>query len=121
MTLVAPGVVGEHRVDWLSPAGLGTWGDARLTITGTEGTIEVRANVDVDGRPGGEHLLLVDGEGSRRVDVSGDPLPWPELLVADLADGGERLMSQDHVVAVCDLALRAQEQAEPWGTGADAG
>jgi predicted dehydrogenase len=120
MTLVAPGVVGEHRVDWLSPPGLGTWGDARLTITGTAGTIEVRANVDVDGRPGGEHLLLVDGEGSRRVDVSGDPLPWPELLVADLADGGERLMSQDHVVAVCDLALRAQEQAEPWGTGADA-
>lgn len=115
MTLLAPGVVGEHRVDWLAPAGLGTWGDARLTITGTAGTVEVRANVDVDGRPGGEHLLLVDTGGARRIDVSADPLPWPELLVADLADGGERLMTQDHVLAVCDLALRAREQARPWG------
>lgn len=117
MTLLAPGVVGEHRVDWLSPPGLPAWGDVRLVITGTEGTLEVRANVDVDGRPGGEHLFLVDAEGARHVDVSGDPLPWPDLLVADLADGGERLLTQDHVLAVSDLSLRAQEQAGPWGVG----
>lgn len=115
MTLLAPDVVGEHRVDWLSPAGLGSWGDARLVLTGTGGTIEVRANVDPDGRPGAEHLLLVDADGTRRIDVSADPLPWPDLLVADLADSGERLMTQAHVLAVCDLALRAQEGAEQWG------
>lgn len=117
MTLLAPDLVGEHRVDWLSPEGLATWGDVRLAITGTEGTIEVRANVDVGGQPGGEHLLVVDAEGARRLDVSADPLPWPDLLVADLADGGERLMTQAHVLAVCDLALQAQERAEAWGTG----
>ena len=115
ITLVGGGAVGDHRVDLLSPAGLPTWGDVRLTIVGTEGTLEVRANIDVAGEPGGEHLLVIDGEGVRRVDVSGDPLPWAEHLLADLVDDGERLFTQDHVLAVCDLTLQAQEQARPWG------
>ncbi len=116
ITLVGGGAVGDHRVDLLSPAGLPTWGDVRLTIVGTEGTLEVRANIDVAGEPGAEHLIVIDGEGVRRVDVSGDPLPWAEHLLADLADDGERLFTQDHVLAVCDLTLQAQEQARPWGT-----
>jgi predicted dehydrogenase len=115
MTLVGNGAVGEHRVDLLSPAGLPTWGDVRLTIVGTEGTLEVRANVDVAGAPGGEHLIVTDDEGVRRVDVSADPLPWAELLLADLADDGERLMTQSHVLAVCELAIAAQEHAGRWG------
>jgi predicted dehydrogenase len=115
ITLVGDGAVGDHRVDLLSPPGLPTWGDVRLTIVGTEGTLEVRANIDVAGEPGGEHLIVTDGEGVRRVDVSADPLPWAEKLLADLADGGERLMTQEHVLAVCDLTIRAQEQARPWG------
>ena len=116
ITLVGGGAVGEHRVDLLSPPGLPTWGDVRLTVVGTEGTLEVRANIDVAGEPGAEHLIVTDGDGVRRVDVSGDPLPWAEHLLADLADDGDRLMSQDHVLAVCDLTLQAQEQARPWGT-----
>lgn len=114
ITLVGNGAVGEHRVDLLSPPGLPTWGDVRLTIVGTEGTLEVRANIDVAGEAGDEHLIVIDGEGVRRVDVSGDELPWAEHLLADLADGGERLFTQDHVVAVCDLTLQAQERARPW-------
>lgn len=116
MTLVGGGVVGEHRVDLLSPSGLPTWGDVRLVIVGTDATAEVRANIDVTGEPGAEHLIVTDGDGVRRVDVSGDPLPWAEQLLADLADDGERLMTQAHVLAVCDLVLRAQETARPWGT-----
>ena len=115
LTLAGGGVVGEHRVDLLSPAGLATWGDVRLTIVGTEGTLEVRANIDVGGEPGGEHLIVTDGEGVRRVDVSGDSLGWAEDLLADLADGGERLCSQDHVLTVSELTLQAQERARPWG------
>lgn len=113
---VAGGVVGDHRVDYLTAAGLGTWGDVRLTIIGTEGTIEARANVDPAGQPGGEHLIVVDAEGTRRVDVSGRPVTWADQLVADLADGGQRVMSQAHVLAVCDLVLRAQQLAVPWGS-----
>lgn len=116
LTLLADGVVGEHRVDLLSPAGLPTWGDVRLSIVGTDGTLEVRANIDVAGAPGGEHLISVDGDGVRRIDVSDDPLPWAEQLLADLADDGERVCTQAQVFAVCDLALDAQERATEWGT-----
>ncbi len=115
VTLVGHGVVGDHRVDLLSPPGLPTWGDVRLVIVGTEATVEVRANIDVAGVAGAEHLIVTDRDGVRRLDVSGDPLQWAEHLLADLADDGGRLMTQGHVLAVCDLALRAQEQARPWG------
>jgi hypothetical protein len=53
MTLVGGGIVGDHRVDYLTADGPGTWGDVRLTIVGTEGTLEARANVDVAGEPTG--------------------------------------------------------------------
>jgi predicted dehydrogenase len=116
LTLVADGAVGEHRVDLLSPAGLPTWGDVRLTVVGTEGILEVRANIDVAGEPGGEHLIVTDGDRVRRVDVAADPLPWAEHLLADLGDDGDRLCTQAHVLAACDLALEAQERAVPWGS-----
>lgn len=115
MTLVANGIVGDHRLDYLTADGLGTWGDVRLTIVGTRGVIEARANVDVAGADGAEHLIVVDVEGTRRVDVSQRPVDWAEQFLADLADDGERLMSQAHVVAVCDLVLRAQQAATKWG------
>lgn len=116
MTLVANGVVGDHRVDFLSADGLGSWGDVRLSIVGTDGVIEARANVDVAGRAGGEHLFVVDAAGARHVDVSDHRVDWPARFLADLADGGQRLMSQDHVVSVCQLALDAQAAASPWGS-----
>jgi predicted dehydrogenase len=108
-------VVGDHRLDYLTAKGLGTWGDCRLTIVGTEGTIEARANVDVAGLDGAEHLIVVDGQGTRRVDVSGVVVDWAELALADLADGGERLMTQQHAIDVTDVCLRAQAAARPWG------
>ena len=115
LTLAAPGAVGDHRVDLLSPRGLPTWGDVRLVVIGTEGTIEARANVDVAGADGGEHLIVTDHDGVRRIDVTADAASWAADLLADIGDDGVRLMTQDHVLTVCDLALRAQEQAGPWG------
>ena len=38
------GGTGYIRVDWLTPDGLSTWGDGRLTILGTDGYIELRKN-----------------------------------------------------------------------------
>ncbi|HSM67009.1 MAG TPA: hypothetical protein VK860_11935, partial [Ilumatobacteraceae bacterium] len=109
------GIVGDHRLDYLTAKGLGTWGDCRLTIVGTEGTIEARANVDVAGADGAEHLIVVDGDGTRRVDVSNVVVDWGEQLLADLADDGERLMTQQHAIDVTDVCLRAQAAARPWG------
>ena len=115
MTLAAPDVVCDHRLDYLTAKGLGTWGDCRLTIVGTDGTIEARANVDVAGAEGAEHLIVVDADGTRRVDVSGVVVDWGEQLLADLADDGERLMTQQHAIDVTDVCLRAQAAARPWG------
>jgi hypothetical protein len=41
--------MGYVRLDWFTPDGLGTWGDGRLFVLGTEGYIELRkyANVAV--------------------------------------------------------------------------
>lgn len=112
------GVVGDHRLDYLTAKGLGTWGDCRLMIVGTEGTIEARANVDVAGAEGTEHLIVVDADGTRRVDVSDVVVDWGEQLLADLADGGERLMTQQHAIDVTDVCLRAQAAVRPWGATA---
>lgn len=115
MTIDAPGVRGDHHVDYLTAAGLGRWGDVRLTIVGTEGTLESRANIDVAGRPGGDHLLLVDATGARRVGIDAVRVDWAELLVADIEDDGERLMTQHHPLLVTELAIEAQSMATPWG------
>ena len=64
------GGTGYIRVDWFTPAGLPTWGDTRLTIVGTNGYIEVRKNVDIGGREGGNHLFLVDAKGVQYIDCS---------------------------------------------------
>ncbi len=108
-------VVSDHRLDYLTAKGLGTWGDCRLTIVGTEGTIEARANIDVAGAEGAEHLIVVDADGTRRVDISGVVVDWAEQALADLADDGERLMTQQHAIDVTDVCLRAQAAARPWG------
>jgi predicted dehydrogenase len=115
MTLAGPGVVSDHRLDYLTAKGLGTWGDCRLTIVGVDGTIEARANVDVAGADGAEHLIVVDHEGTRRVDIGDVVVDWGEQLLADLADHGERLMTQQHAIDVTDVCLRAQAAARPWG------
>ncbi len=105
-------VVSDHHVDWLSPAGLGAWGDVRLMLTGTAGTIEVRANIDVAGEAGGEHLIVVDSQSTRRVDCSPVAIDWAKRLRADIELGTDSLMGHAHAIAVCDLTLRAQHHAE---------
>jgi hypothetical protein len=40
---------------------------------------------------------------------------WPAELLADRADGGERLMTRRHPFDVTLLTLRAAAAATPWG------
>ncbi|MFC0409600.1 Gfo/Idh/MocA family protein [Roseomonas elaeocarpi] len=110
--LRAPGVTGYIRVDWYTPDGLPTWGDGRLTILGTEGYIELRKYVDIDGHPGTDHLLLVDRKGVHRIDCSGVELPFGHQLAADIRDRTETAMTQAHCFKAMELALAAQEMAE---------
>lgn len=92
------------RVDWLTPDGLDTWGDVRLMITGDRGTIEVRPNIDPGGSAGGDHLIVVDADGTERLDCSGDESSWATTLLDDVRDRTERLLTTDHCLAVTRIA-----------------
>ncbi|HZA00865.1 MAG TPA: Gfo/Idh/MocA family oxidoreductase [Hyphomicrobiaceae bacterium] len=112
MLLRAPGATGYIRVDWFTPDGLPTWGDGRLFIVGTEGTIELRKYVDIAGRPGTDHLLLVDRQGVHRIDCSSVELPYGRQLVSDILERTETAMPQERCFRAMELALTAQAMAE---------
>ena len=103
---------GYIRVDWFTPDALPTWGDGRLTILGTEGYIELRKYVDVGGRAGTDHLVLVNGTRCENIDASDAGLPYFARLLADIRDRTETAMPQAHAFTVMELALRAQAMAE---------
>jgi len=105
------GGTGYVRVDWYTPDGLQTWGDGRLTILGTDGYIEVRKYVDIAGRPGIDHLFLVDGQGTRYVDCASVVLPYGPALIRDVLDRTETAMPQTHCFLACELALEAEARA----------
>jgi hypothetical protein len=112
MLLRGDGGTGYVRVDWFTPDGLSTWGDGRLTILGADGFIELRKNVDIAGRPGGDHLFLVDKKETRYIDCRGVHLPYGERLVEDILHRTETAMSQEHCFLATELALKAQRQAQ---------
>jgi predicted dehydrogenase len=115
MVLRGDGGSGYVRVDWFTPDGLATWGDGRLTILGTEGYIELRKYLDIGGRPGGDHLFLVDQKQTRYVDCSRVALPFGPQLLDDIRNRTETAMTQAHAFLASELALRAQLQARPVG------
>jgi len=106
------GVTGYCRVDWFTPDGLGTWGDGRTFILGTEGYIELRKYVDVARDSSGDHVYLVNATGEQHIPVSGRVgYPFFGELILDCLEGTERAMTQEHVFRATELTLRAQEQA----------
>lgn len=106
------GGTGYIRVDWFTPDGLKSWGDGRLTILGTEGFIELRKNVDIAGRDGGNHLFLVTQKETQYIDCSKEPLPYGKQLVDDVLNRTETAMSQEHCFLATELSLKAQKQAQ---------
>ena len=102
---------GYVRVDWLTPAGLGTWGDGRLTILGTDGYIELRKYIDIAGREGENHLFLVNQEGTKYINCADVTLEYFEQFAADVRDRTATAMPQEHVFEVCRLSLEAQQKA----------
>lgn len=102
---------GYMRVDWLNPDGLDTWGDGRLFLLGTEGTIEVRKNIDLAGRSGADHLFIFDQKETRYIACQDVPLTFGEQIVADVLNRTETAMPQAHCFLASELTLKAQAQA----------
>ena len=112
LALEGEGASGYIRVDWFTPEGLEPWGDGRLFLHGTEGSIEIRKLVDLAGRPGGDHLFLTDAEGVHYFDCSKDPLPFGAQLLQDVRARTQTALTQQHAFSVSELALEAQRLAE---------
>jgi len=110
---------GFVRVDWYTPNGLGVWGDVRLMVLGTDGYIEIRKNVDLQGRPGGDHLFLVDDKGTHYLESFDVELPYYRAVVHDVMHREQRTtltaIPQEHVFTATEIALLAQRDAVRMG------
>ena len=112
MLLGDNGSTNYFRVDWFTPDGLGTWGDGRTFILGTDGYIELRKFINVGTDPSGEHVYLVDHSGERHIPVTGTVgRPYFGELILDSLNRTENAMTQEHAFKAAEICLRAQKEA----------
>ncbi len=111
LVLTTPFVRGYVRLDWFTPDGLPNWGDGRVFLVGSEGTLELRKNLDIEGRTGGDHMFVANRSATRYVDCSKMPVTYYRDFITDVADRTQRVMLQRQVFTVCRLALQAQAHA----------
>lgn len=114
MMMAGNGGTGYVRVDWYTPKGLGTWGDGRLFILGTDGYIELRKNINIaTDLSGGNHLYIVDQKQARYIDCKEVPLPFGPQFVADIVNRTEIAQNQEQALLAAELVLTAQKNATP--------
>lgn len=112
MVMSGNGGTGYVRVDWFTPDGLGTWGDGRLFVLGTEGYIELRKYINVaSGLSGGNHLYIVDNKQARYIDCNEVPLPFGPQFVTDIVERTQVAQDQKQALLAAELVLTAQKNA----------
>jgi predicted dehydrogenase len=104
--------LGYVRLDWFTPDGLGTWGDGRLFILGTQGYIEVRKYINVAVGKQGNNLFLVDQKQSRYIDCNNLTLPFGPQFVSDIINRTHTAQDQTQCLLAAELVIRAQMQAK---------
>jgi len=104
--------LGYVRLDWFTPNGLGTWGDGRLFILGTDGYIEVRkyTNVGVSHTP--NNLFIVDAKQARYIDCNKVPLPFGPQFVSDVIHRTHTAQDQEQALLAAELVIKAQRDAK---------
>ncbi|MCL2660993.1 MAG: Gfo/Idh/MocA family oxidoreductase [Acidobacteriaceae bacterium] len=102
---------GYVRLDWFTPDGLGTWGDGRLFILGTDGYMELRKYVDIGRSTEGNHLFVVDRNQIRMIDCNHMPLPFGPQFVADIVNRTSVAQDQAQALLAAELVIRAQMKA----------
>jgi predicted dehydrogenase len=103
---------GYVRLDWFTPDGLGTWGDGRLFILGTQGYIEVRKYTNVAVGKQGNNLFLVDQKQSRYIDCNNLDLPFGPQFVADIVNRTHIAQDQTQCLLAAELVIKAQKNAK---------
>jgi predicted dehydrogenase len=100
------------RVDWLTPDGLGAWGDGRTFILGTDGYIELRKYIDVARSREGDQVYLVDHKGERNFCAGGQAgFPFFGRFVRDCLDRTTTAYDQESFFMAAELAVMAQTAA----------
>lgn len=112
MMMHGNGGAGYVRVDWFTPNGLSTWGDGRLFILGTDGYIELRKYTDIGGKPGGNHLFMVDQKQVRYIDCNQVVLPFGPQFVSDIVNRTRTAQNQEQALLAAELVLTAQKNAK---------
>ena len=107
--------LGYVRLDWFTPDGLGTWGDGRLFILGTDGYIEIRKYTDVANKKQGNNLFIVDNKQARYIDCNAMPLPFGQQFVDDILNRTHTAQDQAQCLLAAELVIRAQMGAK-WVT-----
>ncbi|HEY4077227.1 MAG TPA: Gfo/Idh/MocA family oxidoreductase [Rhizomicrobium sp.] len=102
---------GYVRLDWFTPEGLGTWGDGRLFVLGTDGYMEIRKYTNVCVSKRGNNLFIVDGKRARYIDCSNGPLPFGQQFVADIVNRTHTAQDQAQCLLAAELSIRAQKNA----------
>jgi len=106
------GATNYFRIDWFTPDGLGTWGDGRLILLGTEGYIELRKYIDVARDRTSDHLYLVTRDGEEHLELQDKVgCPYFGRLILDCLNRTEDAMGQEHAFKAGELCVRAQMQA----------
>ena len=103
--------LGYVRLDWFTPDGLGTWGDGRLFILGTQGYIEVRKYTNVAVSKQGNNLFLVDQKQARYIDCNKLSLPFGPQFVADIVNRTHIAQDQTQCLLAAELVIKAQKNA----------
>jgi predicted dehydrogenase len=102
---------GYVRLDWFTPYGLGTWGDGRLFILGTEGYIEVRKYTNVAVSKQGNLLFIVDQKEARCIDCNNLTLPFGPQFVSDIVNRTHTAQDQAQCLLAAELSIKAQMNA----------
>src|SRR5580698_2280754 len=103
---------GYVRLDWFTPDGLGTWGDGRLFILGTDGYMEVRKYSNIAVSRQGNNLFVVDSKEARYIDCSAMPLPFGPQFVSDIVNRTHTAQNPDEALLAAELVLKAQLNAK---------
>jgi predicted dehydrogenase len=103
---------GYVRLDWFTPNGLGSWGDGRLFILGTDGYIEVRKYIDVGVKKSGDNLFIVDQKETRYMDCSKLTLPFGPQFVSDVVNRTHTAQDQAQCLLAAELVIKAQRNAK---------
>jgi predicted dehydrogenase len=104
--------LGYVRLDWFTPDGLGTWGDGRLFILGTQGYIEVRKYTNVAVSKQGNNLFIVDQKQARYIDCNNVPLPFGPQFVSDIVNRTHIAQDQAQCLLAAELVIKAQKNAK---------